>query len=87
MADLQIPDPLLRALGTDPERRATELLCAALVHQGEISLGYAAEILGLTRYDAMQWYAGLGYPYPNMTVEDLDREIETVRRTRPKRDS
>lgn len=87
MADLRIPDGLLRALGPDPDRRATELLCAVLVYRAEISLGYAAEILGLTRHDAMQWYTGLGYTYPNMTVEDLDREIETLRRTRPKRDS
>lgn len=83
MTNVRIPDPLLRALGPDPDRRATELLCAALVHQAEISLGYAGRVLGMTRGEAMEWYAGLGYTYPNITVEDLDSDLETLRRTRP----
>ena len=83
MADLRIPDRLLRALGPNPDRRAAELLCAALVHLGEISLGYAAEVLRMTRLEAMAWYTGLGYTYPNITVEDLDSDLETLRRMRP----
>lgn len=54
---LTLPDEMLEALGSDPEREALEGLLLLLVGEGRLSLERAGEILGLeNREKAERWY-------------------------------
>lgn len=44
-----------------------------------ISHGRAAEILGIRKSELIDLYDKLGYSYLNMTLDDLDVELNTFR--------
>lgn len=44
-----------------------------------ISHGGAAEILGIRKSDLIDIYDKLGYSYLDMTMDDLDAELETFK--------
>ena len=44
-----------------------------------ISHGRAAEILGIRKAELIDLYDKLGYSYFDMTMDDLDEELETFR--------
>lgn len=49
------------------------------VHDGIISHGRAAEILGIFKMDLIVLYGKLGLPYIDMTDEEIEEELETVK--------
>ena len=49
------------------------------VHDGVISHGRAAEILGIFKMDFIVLYGRLGLPYIEMTDDEIKEELETVR--------
>ena len=53
---LNVPDELAEALGPEPERGALEALLAELVFEGDASVAYAGQMLGLTVGEAIKWY-------------------------------
>lgn len=84
---LTLPDEVLEALGSDPEREALEGLLLLLVGEGRLSLERAGEVLGLgDREEAERWFAertssrsGLGTYTPGedeepVHLEDLTQE-------------
>jgi hypothetical protein len=83
---LTLPDEILEALGSDPEREVLEGLLLLLVGEGRLSLERAGEILGLeNREKAEHWYAGrvssrsdlsdgLGLTGEPVHLEDLTQE-------------
>ena len=44
-----------------------------------ISHGRAAEILGVHKFDLIDFYCSMGLPYLNQTVADLEDEIGDIR--------
>lgn len=48
------------------------------VHDGIISHGRAAEILGIYNIDLIVLYGKMGIPYIEMTDEEIDEELSTV---------
>ena len=45
-----------------------------------ISHGRAAEILGVHKFDLIDFYDSMGLPYLNQSVEDLEEEMADIRR-------
>ncbi len=75
-----LPNELGALLGDDADREVLEATLLKLVLSGRVSLGRAAELLGLTHFEAIKWYTGYGFSYPNLTPEELEREIVFARR-------
>ena len=59
------------------------LLYPYIINQ-TISHGYAAELLGIRKSELIDIYDNLGYSYFDMTMDDLDKEIETYRKIKNK---
>lgn len=49
-----------------------------------ISHGRAAEILGMRKSELIDLYDNLGYSYFDMTMDELDADLETFRRLKKK---
>ena len=62
---------------TDLVRNA--LLLYPYILNQTISHGRAAEILGIRKAELIDLYDKLGYSYFDMTMDDLDEELETFR--------
>lgn len=45
-----------------------------------ISHGRAAEILGVHKFDLIDFYCSMGMPYLNQSVADLENELDDIRR-------
>jgi predicted HTH domain antitoxin len=70
---------ILREMQQPIDNAATELIVLELYRLGKISSGRGAAILHMPRTDFIQHASDLGIPYPRITAEDLDREIQTGR--------
>lgn len=71
---------------TEPE---TELLRNALllypyILNQTISHGYAADILGISKSELIDIYDKLGYSYLDMTMDDLDAELNNFKQLKEK---
>lgn len=51
-----------------------------LFEQGEVSSGYAADMLGMTKHDFIQLLAKYNVPFFNMTPEEWEQEVENMKR-------
>ena len=70
---LQVPEPVVRALGYAPEtllRRALEALLVDECALGRLSRGKVAELLGLGFHDTEELLRGHRVPYPIKTSAD-----------------
>lgn len=50
------------------------------VVNGTISHGKAAELLGMRKTEFLQLYGSVGIPYLDMTDNEFEEEIQTVKR-------
>ena len=74
---LTLPDEVLGALGSKPEREVLEGVLLLLVSEGKMSVARAGEILGLEgRISAIRWYTGHGLPYPDLSEEDFADDLK-----------
>lgn len=64
---------------TSEEMRNALLLYPSIANN-TISHGRAAEILGMRKMELIELYSRLGIPYIDMTDEEFDEEIQTVKR-------
>lgn len=64
---------------TTEEMRNALLLYPSIVNN-TISHGRAAELLGMHKMELIQLYGKLGIPYLDMTDEEFEEEIQTVKR-------
>ena len=55
------------------------------IQRGIVSHGRAAEILGVRKWDLIEYYNGLGIPYLNQRKEDLLADIATFERVKEKK--
>ena len=58
------------------------LLLYPHIQDGEISNGKAAEVLGTSKTELLDFYGELGLPYFNMTEEELEHDIQVLKNLR-----
>ena len=84
---IKVPVGMSKYLVTmNPETELTRnalLLCPYILNQ-TISHGRAAEILGIRKSELIDLYDKLGYSYFDMTMDDLDDELNTFRELKKK---
>jgi predicted HTH domain antitoxin len=59
-------------------RIVEERAVVRLFEQGDVSSGYAAELLGITKYEFLELLKSYNVPFFNMSDEEWQREIETI---------
>lgn len=69
----------LTAMNPEIELTRNALLLYPYILNQTISYGAAAEILGIRKSELIDIYDNLGYSYFDMTMDDLDSELETFR--------
>jgi predicted HTH domain antitoxin len=65
---------LLRQSNQPVERAARELMVLELYRRGTISSGKAAQLLGMSRVEFIQYASRLGIPYFTMTEDEWKNE-------------
>src|SRR5438093_601009 len=79
---IELPQEVVALFGATPVEAALglrELVLAKLYRRGEVSGGYAAEVLGISKWDFIALLAKYEVPYLHLTEEELRREIEVMR--------
>jgi predicted HTH domain antitoxin len=79
---LELPEELARQLdpsGAEVAARALEAIVVQLFHQGRISSGRAARVLGISRRDFRALLRSWDVPYFDLTAEELRAELEASR--------
>lgn len=76
---LTIPDELLSDAGITPDDARLEFACR-LYDVGRLSFGQAIRWSGLTRTDFEAAMLARGLPLYRPTVEDLERDLDTLAR-------
>mgnify|MGYP000514499000 CR=1 FL=1 len=74
---LDLPPDLLKVLESlgDPQQMIKECLVLELYRRGEISSGKAAELLGMSRLEFIQYSGRLGIPFFRYSPEELEAEL------------
>ena len=85
LVDVNIKVPVEMAVYLKPSDQVTELERNALllypyVLKQSISHGRAAEILGIRKNELIDIYDRFGFSYLDLTMDDLDEELETYRK-------
>lgn len=84
---IQIPVGMAKYLvAVNPETELTRnaMLLYPYILNKTISHGRAAEILGIRKAELIDLYDKLGYSYLDMTMDDLDVELDTFRKLKKK---
>lgn len=85
---ITVPEGIVPYLD-DTERDVSFERNAMMLHpyiqRGIISHGRAAEILGVRKWDLIEYYNGLGIPYLNQRKEDLLADLKTFNRVMEKK--
>ena len=84
---INVPTGMAKYLVTlNPEAELTRnaLLLYPYILDQTISHGRAAEILGIRKSELKDLYDKLGYSYFDMTMDELDDELDTFRRMKEK---
>lgn len=79
---LEIPEdmePYINTKNTDAKIRQNAILLYPYILNKTISHGRAAEILGIPKLDLIDMYAQMGFPYYDLTMNELDKDLETFR--------
>lgn len=87
---IKVPVGMSKYLVTmNPETELTRnaLLLYPYILNQTISHGRAAEILGIRKSELIDLYDKLGYSYFDMTLDDLDDDLNTFRELKKKEDA
>ena len=74
----------LNNTNSETELTRNALLLYPYILNQTISHGGAAEILGIRKSELIDIYDKLGYSYLDMTMDELDSELETFRQLKKK---
>ena len=80
---MTVPEEMLPYLDDRGEKRSFErnaMLLYPFIRNLTLSHGRAAEILGVHKLDLIDFYASMGMPYPDQSVEDLEEELADIHR-------
>ncbi|MBR6666140.1 MAG: UPF0175 family protein [Lachnospiraceae bacterium] len=81
VVNLEMPEAMVTYVMTkdkDEQLMRNAMILYPYIHDGVISHGKAAEILGIYKLDLITLYGKLGLPYIQMTDEEIEEEISTV---------
>ena len=76
-----LPEEIVRVLGPTPDAAAAclkELAVVELFRRAEVSSGYAAEVLGIGRWDFIQLLGRYEVSYFDQSEEELAQELEVA---------
>ena len=82
IVSLEMPEKLVtfaKPRSEEDQLERNAMILYPYIRKGIISHGRAAEILGIFKMDLITLYGKLGLPYIEMTDEEQDEELETVR--------
>ncbi len=74
----------MSSMNAETEITRNALLLYPYILNQTISYGSAAEILGIRKSELIDIYDKLGYSYLDMTMNELDSELETFRQLKKK---
>lgn len=74
---LEIPEDMIPYVNNNHKLRQNAILLYPYILDKTISHGRAAEILGISKLDLIDLYADLGFPYFDLTMNELDKDLET----------
>lgn len=74
---LEIPEDMKPYINNGSKLRQNAILLYPYILDKTISHGRAAEILGVSKLDLIDLYANLGFPYFDLTMNELDKDLET----------
>ena len=78
--EVKVPDGVKQYVMDDTTEKMREaLLLYPSIANDSISHGKAAELLGMCKIELIQLYGSLGIPYLDMTDEEFEEEIQTVK--------
>ena len=79
--EIKLPLPAKKYVldDTTNEMRNALLLYPSIANQ-TISHGRAAELLGMRKTELIALYSGIGIPYLDMTDDEFEEEIQTIKR-------
>jgi predicted HTH domain antitoxin len=80
------PPEVSHLLGGTTEEAAAWLKQLALIElfrRGDVSSGYAAQVLGIDRWDFIQLLGKHSVPYIDVSDEELSRQVEAARPGKP----
>ena len=85
--NVRVPNSLLDLGLTQEEiqRRVSEWLVFSLFSEGKISSGKAGKLLGISRLEFIKLLQTRGIAFINFTADELDEELESVKKLAPKR--
>lgn len=84
-AKIDVPQGMLPFLEQTDERASFErnaMILYPFIRNMTISHGRAAELLGVPKLDLIEFYNGIGLPYLNQTIEELNEELDDYRKLR-----
>ena len=83
--EIEIPAALLPYMEHDEfKAQQTALLLYPYIAHGDMSNGKAAELLGISKTDLLDMFGEMGIPYYNQTIEELNNDIQVLRKLRTK---
>ena len=79
--ELHIPEELLETLGSkkEVETKALQALFLTLIQEGEITIRYAADVLGVSYRQMLTLMAEHNVPLLNCDPSELDEELALLR--------
>jgi predicted HTH domain antitoxin len=85
--NVRVPNSLLSLGLTQDEiqRRVSEWLVFSLFSEGKISSGKAGKLLGVSRLEFIKLLQTRGISFINFTEDELNEELEAVKKLSPKR--
>lgn len=85
---LTVPEgmaPFLDDAERDVSFERNAMMLYPFIQRAIISHGRAAEILGIRKWDLIEFYDAMGIPYLNQSRDDLMADLETFNRIKEKR--
>ena len=80
---LAVPEamaPYLEDTDRDHSFERNAMMLYPFIQNQTISHGRAAEILGVPKFDLIDFYASMGMPYLHQSVAELEEELADIRR-------
>lgn len=81
VVNIEMPEEMVSFVlpaNKEEQLKRNAMMLYPYVHDGIISHGRAAEILGIYKIDLIVLYGRLGIPYIEMTDEEKDEELSTA---------
>ena len=82
---MDLPEALTQFVMLEDEQARmlrNAMMLYPFIRRGEISHGYAAEVLGIPKWDLLTLYGSLDLPYFTQSEEELRDDLQTLKTLR-----